>query len=268
MTPESVQAMIDQALLRNSTNEDRSHSSHGDNQTNVQTTRPCFYVNFMKCQPLNFKGNEGVVSLTQWIKKMESVFNINGCAIENQVEFATYTLLGAALTWWNGQIRTLGPEAYSMTWEVLKKKMTDKYCPQGEIKKLEIELWNLKVKGNDVPTYTERFQELTLICTKFVANETKKVDKYISGFPDNIYGNVKSARPKTLDETIELANDLMDQKLCTYAERQSDNKRKADDSSRNNHGHQQQPFKRQNVAKVYNMGSGEKKPYGGSLPDM
>ncbi|GJW45553.1 putative reverse transcriptase domain-containing protein [Tanacetum coccineum] len=51
------------------------------------------------------------------------------------------------------------------------------------------------------------------------------------------------------------------------AERQSDNKRKADDSSRNNHGHQQQPFKRQNVAKVYNMGTCEKKLYGGSLPN-
>ncbi|GKA45399.1 putative reverse transcriptase domain-containing protein [Tanacetum coccineum] len=48
--------------------------------------------------------------------------------------------------------------------------------------------------------------------------------------------------------------------------RQSDNKRKADDSSRNNHGHQQQPFKRQNVARAYNMGTGERKPYGGSLP--
>ncbi|GJW43905.1 putative reverse transcriptase domain-containing protein [Tanacetum coccineum] len=266
MTPESVQAMIDQALLRNSTNGDGSHSSHGDNRRNVQTARPCFYADFMKCQPLNFKGTEGVVGLTRWIEKMESVFNISGCAIENQVKFATCTLLGAALTWWNGQIRTLGPDAYSMTWEVLKKKMTDKYCPQGEIKKLEIELWNLKVKGNDVPTYTERFQELTLICTKFVANETEKVDKYISGLPDNIYGNVKSARPKTLDETIELANDLIDQKLRTYAERQSDNKRKAGDSSRNNHGHQQQPFKRQNVAKIYNMRTGEKKPYGGSLP--
>ncbi|GJY15758.1 putative reverse transcriptase domain-containing protein [Tanacetum coccineum] len=266
MTLESIQAMIDQALLRNSTNGDGSHSSHEDNRRHVQTARPCYYADFMKCQPLNFKGTEGVVGLTRWIEKMESVFNISGCAIENQVKFATCTLLGAALTWWNGQIRTLGPEAYAMTWEVLKKKMTDKYCPQGEIKKLEIELWNLKVKGNDVPAYTERFQELTLICTKFVANETEKVDKYISGLPDNIYGNVKSARPKTLDETIELANDLMDQKLRTYAERQSDNKRKADDSSRNNHGHQQQPFKRQNVAKVYNMGTGERKPYGGSLP--
>ncbi|GJT07980.1 putative reverse transcriptase domain-containing protein [Tanacetum coccineum] len=266
MTPESIQAMIDQALLQNSTNEDGSHSSHEDNRRSVQTARPCFYADFMKCQPLNFKGTEGVVGLTRWIEKMESVFNISGYTIENQVKFATCTLLGTALTWWNGQIRTLGPEAYAMTWEVLKKKMTEKYCPQGEIKKLEIELWNLKVKGNDVPAYTEHFQELTLICTKFVANETEKVDKYISGLPDNIYRNVKSARPKTLDETIELANDLMDQKLRTYVERQSDNKRKADDSSRNNHGHQQQPFKRQMVAKVYNMGTGERKPYEGSLP--
>ncbi|GJU24301.1 putative reverse transcriptase domain-containing protein [Tanacetum coccineum] len=174
MTPESVQAMIDQALLRNSTNGGGSHSSDGENQRPMQT------------------------------------------------------------------------------------------APLGEIKKLEIELWNLKVKGNDVLAYTERFQELTLICTKFVANETEKIDKYISGLPDNIYGNVKSSKPKTLDETIELANDLMDQKLRTYAER-TDNKRKADDSSRNNHGHQQ-PSKRQNVAKVYNIGSNERKPYRGNLP--
>ncbi|GJX96175.1 hypothetical protein Tco_0351973 [Tanacetum coccineum] len=49
--------------------------------------------------------------------------------------------------------------------------------------------------SGDADTYTERFQELTLICTKFVANETEKVDKYIGELPDNIYGNVKSARP-------------------------------------------------------------------------
>nr|GFA85492.1 hypothetical protein [Tanacetum cinerariifolium] len=100
----------------------------------------------------------------------------------------------------------------------------------------------------------------------FVANETEKIDKYINGLPDNIYGSFKSSKPKTLDETIELANDFMDQKLRTYAERQTHNKQKADDSSRNNYGHQQQPSKRQNVTKVYNIRSGEKKPYGGNLP--
>ncbi|GJR26473.1 putative reverse transcriptase domain-containing protein [Tanacetum coccineum] len=73
-------------------------------------------------------------------------------------------------------------------------------------------------------------------------------------------------QPKTMDETIEFSNNLMDQKLCTYAKSQSTTKRKADDSSRNNHGHQQQPFKRQNVVKVYNMRTGKKNSYGGSLP--
>nr|GEW16019.1 putative reverse transcriptase domain-containing protein [Tanacetum cinerariifolium] len=137
---------------------------------------------------------------------------------------------------------------------------------RGEIKKLEIELWNLKVKENNVPAYIECFQELTLIYTKFVAHETEKIDKYVSGLPDNIYGSVKASKPKTLDETIELANDLMDQKLRTYAERQTNNKRKANNSFRNNHGHQQQTPKRQNVARVYNMGMGERKPYSGNLP--
>ncbi|GKA14837.1 putative reverse transcriptase domain-containing protein [Tanacetum coccineum] len=217
----------------------------------------------MKCQPLNFKGTEGVVGLSQWLEKMESVFHISGCAIDNQVKFATCTLLGAALTWWNGHVRTLGHDAaYAMTWGTLKKKLTDKYCPKGEIKKLEIELWNLRVRGNDVAAYTQRFQELALMCTKFLADETEKVDKYISGLPDNIHGNVMSARPKTLDDAIELANDLMDQKLRTYAERQNDNKRKADDSSRNN----QQPHKKQNVARAYTVGPGEKKAYTGTLP--
>nr|GFD04362.1 hypothetical protein [Tanacetum cinerariifolium] len=61
-----------------------------------------------------------------------------------------------------------------------------------------------------------------------------KVDKYISGLPDNIYGNVKSSKPKTLDGIIKLANDLIDQKLRTYAKRKYDSKRNVDDISRNN----------------------------------
>ncbi|GJW27984.1 reverse transcriptase domain-containing protein [Tanacetum coccineum] len=215
--------------------DDGSQSLGGGIRRPVQPARVCSYIDFMKCQPLKFKGTEGVVGLSQWIKKMESVFHISGCAIDNQVKFATCTLLGAALTWWNGHAITLGHDAaYAMTWGTLKKKFTDKYCPKGEIKKIEIELWNLKVRRNDVAAYTQRFQELALMCTKFLANETEKVDKYISRLPDNIHGNVMSARPKTLDDAIELANDLMDQKLRTYAERQNDNKKKADDSSRNN----------------------------------
>ncbi|GKD53608.1 putative reverse transcriptase domain-containing protein [Tanacetum coccineum] len=100
------------------------------------------------------------------------------------------------------------------------------------------------------------------MCTKFLADETEKIDKYISGLPDNIHGNVMSTSPKNLDDAIELANDLMDQKLHTYAKRHNDNKSKADDSSRNN----QQPHKKKNVARAYTAGLGEKKAYTGTLP--
>nr|GEZ98711.1 hypothetical protein [Tanacetum cinerariifolium] len=191
MTLESIQAMIDQEIQRNSTHteDDASQSLDGGLKRPVQPTHVCSYTDFMKYQHLKFKGTKGVVGLSQWLEKIESVFHISGCAIDNQVKFTTCTLLGAALTW---------------------------------------------VKGNDVAAYTQHFQELALMCTKFLANEIEKVDKYISGLPDNIHGNVMSARPKTLDETIELANNLMDQKLHTYAERHNENKRKADDSSRNN----------------------------------
>ncbi|GJR84171.1 hypothetical protein Tco_0154956 [Tanacetum coccineum] len=97
MTPESIQAMIDQEIQRNSTHtqDDASQSLGGGLRRLVQPARVCFYIDFMKCQPLNFKGTKGVVGLSQWLEKMESVFHISGCAIDNQVKFATCTLLSA-----------------------------------------------------------------------------------------------------------------------------------------------------------------------------
>nr|GEX46734.1 hypothetical protein [Tanacetum cinerariifolium] len=54
-----------------------------------------------------------------------------------QVKFATCTLQGNALTWWNSHVKTTTPEAtHAMPWRTLKKMMTDKYCPRSEIKKL------------------------------------------------------------------------------------------------------------------------------------
>ncbi|GJW87227.1 putative reverse transcriptase domain-containing protein [Tanacetum coccineum] len=87
----------------------------------------------------------------------------------------------------------------------------------------------------------------------------------------NVGGMIRKDIPKErleprADGTLCLHGRIVQGLEPSWVIRKSDNKRKADDSSRNNHGHQQQPFKRQNVAKVYNMGTGEKKPYGGSLP--
>ncbi|GJY61200.1 reverse transcriptase domain-containing protein, partial [Tanacetum coccineum] len=142
---------------------------------------------------------------------MEIMFHISNCTVENQIKFATCTLLGSALTWWNSHIRAVGHDvAYAMTWTNLKNMMTDKYCPRGEIKKLEVEMWNLKVIGTDAISYNQHFQELTLICFRMFPEESDKIEKYVSGFPDMIHGSVMASKPKTMQDAIEFATELMD----------------------------------------------------------
>nr|GEW25402.1 putative reverse transcriptase domain-containing protein [Tanacetum cinerariifolium] len=66
-----------------------------------------------------------------------------------------------------------------------------------------------------------------------------------------------------MQDAIEFATEMMDKKMLTHAECQAEHKRKFNDTSRNNQ-HQQQPFKRNNVAWAYTAGTGDKKPYRGT----
>ncbi|GJZ04981.1 hypothetical protein Tco_0538256 [Tanacetum coccineum] len=98
-----------------------------------------------------------------------------------------------------------------------------------------------------------------------VVMASDKVERYVGGLPDNIQGNVMASKPKMLQDAIELARSLMDQKVCAYAARQADNKRRIDNNLGDNHA-QQPPYKRQNVARAYTVGPSEKKEYAGTLP--
>ncbi|GJT40603.1 putative reverse transcriptase domain-containing protein [Tanacetum coccineum] len=185
-------ALANHETLRNSTNGhgDGSHNFGTRNRGTTRTPRECTYKDFLNCHPLNFKGTEGVVVLAQWFEKMESVFHISKCVVENQVKFATCTFVRNALTWWNSHMKAVTQDvAYAIDWKTLKKMMTVKYCPRGEIKKLEIELWYLKVKGTDITSYTLRFQELALMCGRMFPEESDEVEKYVGGLPDMIRGN-------------------------------------------------------------------------------
>ncbi|GJR38454.1 putative reverse transcriptase domain-containing protein [Tanacetum coccineum] len=164
VTNAQLQAMIDQgvtaALAARDANRngDDSHTSGMGGRRTERIVRECTYQDFMKCKPLYFKGTEGVV------------------------KFSTCTLLAGALTWWNSHVMTVSHDAaYAMTWADLRKKMTDKYCPRNEMKKLEAELWNLKVKGTDVIGYNQRFQELALLCVRMFPEESDKIERTVKG---------------------------------------------------------------------------------------
>ncbi|GKE75476.1 hypothetical protein Tco_1537517, partial [Tanacetum coccineum] len=86
---------------------------------------------------------------------------------------------------------------------------------RGKIKKLEFEMWNLKVKGTNVVTYSQHLEELALMCDRMFPEEIEKVEKYVGGLPDMI----QATKPKTMQDAIEFATELMDKKINTWAER-------------------------------------------------
>ncbi|GJV33308.1 reverse transcriptase domain-containing protein [Tanacetum coccineum] len=206
-------------------NGDDSHTSGTGVRRTECVAQECTYQDFMKCQPLYFKGIEGVVKLTQWFERMETVFHISNYSVDNQIKFSTCTLIAGALTWWNSHVRIVGQDvAYAMTWTDPRKKMTDKYCPRNEMNKLV---------------------------------ESDKVERYVGRLPDMIQGSVVASKPKTMQEATEMASELMDKKINTIAERQAENKRKFENTSQNNQNQQRQGNKRQNTGRAYTTGSGQ-----------
>ncbi|GJZ20911.1 hypothetical protein Tco_0557950, partial [Tanacetum coccineum] len=135
MSDAAIKALIDQGVAdaladyEASRGSGNGHDSHGSRRGSGRTpnpTRECMYSDFLRCQPLNLKGTEGVI---------------------------------------------------------------------GEIKKLEIEIWNLKVKGTDVVSYIQRFQELALMCGRMFPREFDQVEKYVGELPDMIQGSVMASKP-------------------------------------------------------------------------
>ncbi|GJY07662.1 putative reverse transcriptase domain-containing protein, partial [Tanacetum coccineum] len=191
-----------------------NEGGNGYNFGGFVPARECTYQDFLKCHPLSFNGMEGVIGLNCWFEKMETMFHISNCPEKYQVKYATCTLLNSALTWWNSHKRTIKIEAaYAMSWAELMKLMTEVYYPINEVQKMETELGNLAMKGNDLTAYTRRFQELVLLCIRMVSNEEDKVERFVGGLPDNIQGNVIVVEPTKLQDAIRIANNLMDQKL-------------------------------------------------------
>ncbi|GJW28852.1 reverse transcriptase domain-containing protein [Tanacetum coccineum] len=194
-----------------------THAASTQEETNLGSNssqnKACNYKEFHSVMHENFHGTEGSEGLTQWFEKLESQFGISNVAEGDKVKFASSTLLDGALTWWNMYVRFVTLDtAHATPWSDFKAMFIRKYCPRNEIKQMENELWNLKVKGTNLTTYNQRFQELILLCPEMVPNTDRLLERYIEGLPLNIKGNVTSSKPVDLHEAIEMAQGLMYQR--------------------------------------------------------
>ncbi|GJU57573.1 reverse transcriptase domain-containing protein [Tanacetum coccineum] len=208
----------------------------------------------------NFCGTEGAVGLTRWFEKLESQFGISNVAEGDRVKFASSTLLDGALTWWNVYVRSVTLDtAHATPWSDFKAMFIRKYCPRNEVKQMENELWNLKVKGTNLTAYNQRFQELILLCPEMVPNTDRLLECYIEGLPLNIKGNVTSSKPVDLHEAIEMAQGLMYQVVQELGENSGD-KRKWNGNHYNNNNPNNtgnlNPNKRPETIRVFTAGKG------------
>ncbi|GJT10738.1 putative reverse transcriptase domain-containing protein, partial [Tanacetum coccineum] len=244
---------------RADSNNDGGSGSINTRGTIVPEMHGCSYKTFMNGKPHSFKETEGVVRLKRWFEKMEQVFEICRCAEDDKVKFAIN----------------------------VKAMMTTEYCPATEIQRMEQELWTLTLKGDDIEAYSNRFHELVLMCPELVSTESKKIEKYIRGFPERIKGNITSSKPATLHEAINMARELVEQSVQGRAARIGEsNKRKWEDNQRNtnnnnhnynnnhnnnhnrnrNNNHHQQQNRRQETVRAYAAAPAGGKIYAGNLP--
>ncbi|GJR90650.1 reverse transcriptase domain-containing protein [Tanacetum coccineum] len=140
------------------TMENANNPNRNTGPTGTLAVKTGNYKELINCQPFYFNCTEGVVSLIRWFERTKSVFSRSRCAEENKVTFATGTLTDDALSWWNAYAQPMGvDQANQITWTELKRLLTNKYCLPTEIRKMEEELYNLTVKGNDLKPYVRRF---------------------------------------------------------------------------------------------------------------
>ncbi|GJY22336.1 putative reverse transcriptase domain-containing protein [Tanacetum coccineum] len=231
MIKESVDAAIAAERARHA---NAGNNASGSGQARGQVTAPvvreCTFAGFMKCNPDNFCGTEGAVELRRWFEKTEMTFGISECAEDKKVKFAAATLRGTAI---------------DFVWGTLK------------LQRIENELWNMKVKEYNMVAYTQRFNELALMCPGMVEPESVKVDAYIRGLSDNIKGET-SSKLTNLNEAVCMAHKLIEQKLQARNERILEgNKRKWENfQSGNNSGN----------VRALTTAPNEGKVYSGSLP--
>nr|GEU42700.1 hypothetical protein [Tanacetum cinerariifolium] len=159
------------------------------------------------------------------------------CKEKDRVKFAMATLCGWALTWWNGRTKAMGIEAANSTpWSEVRKWMTEEFCPQSVIQRMEQELYNLRMKGMDIDRYTNRFHELALLCLRMVEPEAVKVEQYIRSLTKSIRGDVTSSQPATINDTVRLAYQLAGKLIQDKADEATEGEKRKGKSDRGGRG--------------------------------
>ncbi|GJU51901.1 putative reverse transcriptase domain-containing protein [Tanacetum coccineum] len=136
----------------------------------VSVARECTYQDFIKCQPLNFKGTEGVVGLIKWFEKMEMVFHISNCSEKYQVKNEIQKMDSEL---WNLTVKSNDLAAYTKRFQELTKMCT-KIVPEDEdrVEKFIGGLPN-NIQGNVIVVEPTRLQDVIRVANNLIDHKLK-----------------------------------------------------------------------------------------------
>ncbi|GJT89574.1 reverse transcriptase domain-containing protein [Tanacetum coccineum] len=140
----------------------------------------CSYKEFLACNPKEYDGKGGVVVLTRWIEKIESVQDMSSYSIDQKVKYTIGSFVDKALT-----------------------------C--HEMQKLETELWNHAMVEAGHAAYTDRFHELARLVPHLVTLESRMIERYVYGLALQIRGTMAVTKPKTIQKAVQISGGLTDE---------------------------------------------------------
>ncbi|KAI3811031.1 hypothetical protein L1987_20746 [Smallanthus sonchifolius] len=209
---EQLNCAISNSVTNGNNGGNVSNSGNGGNGGNGgNNPSQCTFQHFNSCNPPKFYGTEGATGLLQWFEGIENTFLNSDCPDNLRVRHATSVLQKWALTCWNGEKRNRGVDvAMALTWDEVKRLMTEEFYPLNEVKKLEAEFWDLTQDSGENLAYTTRFYELSLLVPHMVTPLSRCIEKYIGGLPRQIQDTVLGRDPATLEDAIRLSATLTD----------------------------------------------------------
>ncbi|MQL92318.1 hypothetical protein Taro_024935, partial [Colocasia esculenta] len=142
---------------------------------------------FRRMTPPFFKGESDPILAESWLRETEKIIRAIRCAEEERVTLASYMLQKHADVWWSSVLRTqFGDGAMEVAWTKFVCLFKAKYIPEHVQDRMEQEFFTLTQGSMSVLEYEARFAELSKYAPHIVADERRKVKKFIMGLKSSL----------------------------------------------------------------------------------
>ncbi|MQL77344.1 hypothetical protein Taro_009756 [Colocasia esculenta] len=161
---------------------------------------------FRRMTPPFFKGESDPILAKSWLRETEKIFRAIRCAEEERMTLATYMLQERADVWWSSVLRTqFANGAMEVAWAEFIHLFRPKYISEHVQNRMEQEFLTLTQGSMSLLEYEARFAELSKYAPHIVADERRKVKKFIMGLKPSLRMRLVALGHRSMEEALSTA---------------------------------------------------------------